>query len=675
MAGPADSNDPTELLPIGLREQVRRIQQTEVAGGRARFRRDGDRTGLAGQRAISQLLQAAGIAKDSPQWTAIIDQGRALYEGRGGGDTPAPKAVVEGDGTGPVLTKGRTYRARAEAHQRTFRVEALHVGHGKWGHVLEARAATGGLNFHHPAARKAAQVRAAAGKGVDRARTFGNMLSSQAMCFNLFAPLAEGAEGLTLVAAALSPFVPGLLRVTRLEIEYTPPEDVFNDQAGLAGVDCDVLVHFEAEGDTTGVLVIETKFTEPAFSGCGHRAKTCTDPCPADVQVGADTAGCRYVSRNGYAYWSRAEETGSLQRFEGVRSGCPFGGPLWQIWVNHTLAHVLAARSGAARAVFAVLAPADNTPLLEGGAVVDRFRALAADPTTVLFIPLERFLDRLVAVTEGRSAWEPWAKQVRRRYTVPSVAGSAAIGRLVAGAPERITPGHRRVLAFMATPAFGEMVAEHRRVCGDRATIYFRPTDKGLVRVGLHPLAPGYVGFRTDTDDDGYLLTDPETPPTTEEITARLAAFEAWLPTVRRRSVEERGVIPWLRRALDGDLSLSDLGPGWVFLHQEWRFVDEKGTPRKSDILAVHLPTGRLGIIEFKASDMVPPEARLQVQAYGRFWQAHATELAPFFTEMLRALGVAYGNADAARGRVGPQPAALFVGMVGHGGRVSLTPC
>ena len=416
-------SDPLDELPPALREEVRRILQRQVAGGGARFQKDGDRSGLEAQKAISTLLQKNGISKANPLWRAVIDHGRGLYYGRArAAYVPAASvapAVPSSLGEGPVYTAGTSFRARAEAHQRRFRTEVLHAGHAKYGHMLDATGAQAGANFHHAAARTAAETRAAAGKGVNRERTFGNLLSSQALCFNLMGPLAANPEGLRLAGDLLQPFVPGLVHVRSMEIEFTPPGDVFGDQSGFAGVDCDVLIRFDDASGDPGLLVIETKFVEPEFSICGHRAKDRAEPCPEDVTLGADYSGCRFVQRNRFKYWQRAAEAGSLNFRPEATLGCPFGGPLWQIWVNHTLAHALAARSGSKRAVFAVCAPADNEPLLRGGAVLDAFRRHTADPASVIFIPLEKLLERLKTLCAGRQAWEAWSEVLGRRYFIP----------------------------------------------------------------------------------------------------------------------------------------------------------------------------------------------------------------------------------------------------------------
>jgi len=182
------------------------------------------------------------------------------------------------------------YRARAEARQREYRARVLDVAYGRYGHFLTQKAADEGRNFVLPEAFDAAQARQGAGKGVAR-RTFENMLSSQAMCFNVFAPLSTRLE---LAGVVLRPFVPGLAAVKAIAIEHTPPADIFNDQSGLGGVDCDLFIEgTNARGEGL-VLVIETKFVEPEFSVCGFkkagRAEKGLRVCPDDVAPRAHRA-------------------------------------------------------------------------------------------------------------------------------------------------------------------------------------------------------------------------------------------------------------------------------------------------------------------------------------------------------------------------------------------------
>lgn len=316
------------------------------------------------------------------------------------------------DGFGRVYTRGNSFRARAEARQRRYRADVLQAHWDTHGHWLAADDATAGANFVVPEAHAAAVRRRDERKGVAE-RTFENMLSSQAMCFNLFAPLAADSD---LATAVLKPLVSGLDRVRAITIEHTPAPDVFGDQTGRGGVDCDLLIEARFVDGQDAVLVVETKFVEPEFSTCGFRkpgrAARGQIACPDNVAVALDRETCSYQRERGYRYWQRTDEHRTLAPLAPV--GCPFGGALWQLWVNHTLAHVEAARRGASRAVFLVCAPSANDALLHGGSVLGGFRELLADPATVGLLALDELIDWISDVSGEGS---PWARGLRERYS------------------------------------------------------------------------------------------------------------------------------------------------------------------------------------------------------------------------------------------------------------------
>jgi hypothetical protein len=222
----------------------------------------------------------------------------------------------------------------------------------------------------------------------------------------------------------------------------------------------------------------------------------------------------------------------------------------------------------------------------------------------------------------------------------------------------------------MNTPEFRQLVTQHEAALDGRATVYFRPTDQGLTRIVLHPSAPGYIGFRNATNDNGHIVRPGAAIPSTEQLRENFRSFEVWMKSVHRSSREERGVMTWLRGALTQQLWLPELGEGWVFLHQEWRFPRTSGVGIKSDILAVHLQSGRLGIVEFKSDPATLKLARQQVEEYSALWRHSATELAPLFTTLLQSLGAAYGNELAANAVVRQHDAALFVGVAAPGSPV-----
>jgi hypothetical protein len=314
---------------------------------------------------------------------------------------------------GPVYTTGQTFRARAEARQREYRSKVLQVGWSRYGHFLDETAVAAGANFITPEAFTAARHRRDQGKGV-APRTFDNMLSSQAMCFNLFAPLALD---LALASEVFRRLLPPVKTVRSITTEYTPPNDVFGDQSGRGGVDCDVLVEAVDDAGVPIVATIETKFVEPDFSICGFRkagrAAKGQDVCPDNVVLDETCSACLYASKKGYRYWTRTWETGALARESLPAAGCPFAGPLWQLWVNHTLAHVEAQRRGAERAMFVVCAPEENEALA-ANSHLNALRKLVADESTVVSVGANRLIE--VIGTLVSDDHRPWYQGLEDRY-------------------------------------------------------------------------------------------------------------------------------------------------------------------------------------------------------------------------------------------------------------------
>jgi hypothetical protein len=319
------------------------------------------------------------------------------------------------DDVGPVYTHGRSFRARAEARQREYRAGVLRAGWSEHGHVLDELAAAQGRNFVVPEAFEQAKIRADAGKGVNRRRTFSNMLSSQAMCFNVFSPLALD---FGLAATVLAPFFSGLEEVRSIAFEYTPAQAVFGDQSGQGGVDCDLLVDAVWADGSKAVITIETKFVEPEFSSCGFRKagrRAKGQPiCPDDIRVAGDHGRCLYAAK-GYRYWQQTARLATLSAGAVPEAGCPFGGPEWQLWVNHTLAHAEADSRGARHAVFAVCAPTANAALLRDG-ILDTFRARLANRDTFRFLSLDDLLLRIQSVAAERPGLQAWADGLVPRY-------------------------------------------------------------------------------------------------------------------------------------------------------------------------------------------------------------------------------------------------------------------
>lgn len=317
---------------------------------------------------------------------------------------------------GPVYTKGRAFRARAEARQRRFRAQMLGVDFQKYGHLLCEESAMAGGNFTHPVAMQAARDRAARGHGIHVAKTFTNMCSSQALAFNLFAPLATP-EGLGMASRVLRRFVPDMGQVRSIEFQYSPPPEIFRDRSGTTGVNCDVLMEYTTPKGADALMSMEVKFIEDQFAACAFRAPARQEPCAVDVVIDDRFTGCRYITHKGYAYFERATQLHTL-RDEALRARrCPFGGELWQLWVDHTLVHAMAAIRKITHTCLGVCAPIGNEKLMARDHV-EAFAKLLVDPSSVVLLPLEEMIDELTHAVPHEPQWQSWVNQMRARYLI-----------------------------------------------------------------------------------------------------------------------------------------------------------------------------------------------------------------------------------------------------------------
>uniref|UniRef100_C6DZD7 PD-(D/E)XK nuclease-like domain-containing protein n=1 Tax=Geobacter sp. (strain M21) TaxID=443144 RepID=C6DZD7_GEOSM len=309
----------------------------------------------------------------------------------------------------------KSYRGKAERRQREYRVQDLNVGWSGYGHWLDAESSAAGKNFVLPMCHAAARSRDGQGKGVGD-RTFTNMLSSQAMCFNIFEPLNQDKE---LCRRVLNEFIPGLVEVRSVSIEYTPDNGIFQDQSARGGVDCDVLIEAFGAGDDAVVIVIETKFVEPEFSVCGYKKAGRKVVCPDDVPVKQAADSCLYAKKKpSYLYWQRTLEHDFLKDDAVHEAGCPFAGPSWQMWVNYALAHEEARRRGATKAYYAVCASSQNTRLLKlKHNTLDYFRSLVKEPETVVMIDIDALFEAIGNhIDSGDADHQQWLSGLKGRY-------------------------------------------------------------------------------------------------------------------------------------------------------------------------------------------------------------------------------------------------------------------
>jgi hypothetical protein len=102
---------------------------------------------------------------------------------------------------------------------------------------------------------------------------------------------------------------------------------------------------------------------------------------------------------------------------------CPFGGGLWQPWLNYTLAKTIAHEESVAtpgdpvgHAWYAVVAPQGNDVLMTDAQpdVVTAIRSIVQTPADISLVTIEVLLAALAHAT-GRAAW---VESLQARYLV-----------------------------------------------------------------------------------------------------------------------------------------------------------------------------------------------------------------------------------------------------------------
>lgn len=313
-----------------------------------------------------------------------------------------------------VYTRGNSFRAKAESHARKYRSEVLGLSsYDKYGHILDTKDANTGLNFIAPEILHSVKLREQIGKGIHFTRTSKNLLSSQAMCFNLFEPLNTDKQ---LVIELLNALLK--IKVTEIigeiQIEFTPPGEILNDQTGKTGVDCDVLIEYKTQDNLKGVLVIETKYVEEEFSNCGFK-RSKNDKCPNELNLENPKQDCRYQVKKHYQYWEKTIQSDIFDMNHILGKACPFGGPLWQLWVNSILAFGLADIKGYDQFNYVVIAPRENLALSQNNSLWNQFdKLLKKDIFRIMFI------EDIVAILWNIAPDLDWVKKFKRKYIVES---------------------------------------------------------------------------------------------------------------------------------------------------------------------------------------------------------------------------------------------------------------
>jgi hypothetical protein len=309
------------------------------------------------------------------------------------------------------------FKARMRFHQSWYRRHVLGLPPGTnpsaknpdelYGSRLTPEDAMAGRNFLTPAIHAAAERRLSIRHGVvESERLRGNLLSSQPVCFNLWAPLADDPALATRLVQRLGGF-PAELRVTNVALEYAPDKTRhLNDNTAF-----DAFVECELPGGNRGFVGVETKLTEPF----------------GPKRVAFEPRYSEWMNARGWWWRERAERSFPDPRIN-------------QLWRNHLLAFAMLRQEPPeySEGFCAVLYHDDDASCVEA---MQAYRAhlLPESELTLLDWPLSAMVDAWTYQLETPEQ-QSWLDRFRLRYLDLGASDAAwsAFQRLAQGPRHRI---------------------------------------------------------------------------------------------------------------------------------------------------------------------------------------------------------------------------------------------
>jgi len=252
---------------------------------------------------------------------------------------------------------------------------------------------------------------------------FLNLRSSQACCFNVLFPLRLDLE---LARAALGPVLPHVGEVSKIEFEYTGPDDdgatewlgePAGGQRGQNRTSIDAAVWWTAGGRRL-LTFIEWKYTERNYGICGgytsdgnKQKHLCKN---LDVQSSSPSSTCYLThGRNTRRYWDRLKDANiDLLVFSGLK-GCPFMGPFYQLMRQHLLAAYCREHEGVDEVYVAAIGFSGNVSLHKlhadlrslGATVEDAWNVCLQGVPPMTHVNVETIMDRLKVSPRADQAW------------------------------------------------------------------------------------------------------------------------------------------------------------------------------------------------------------------------------------------------------------------------------
>ncbi len=254
-----------------------------------------------------------------------------------------------------------------------------------------------------------------------------NLLSSQILCVNVFFPLRNYPS---LLEGFLKEHYPSLVKVTNVDFEYIGPKNYFKERGGrgYSRTSSDVSIAWEDTKGKNNLLLVEFKFTEPNFGGCGKSANPDRNRCNNGKKIisSPKTECYRASPEVNRPYWDMilSPQGPFIREMLSKTPYCPFRYDFYQLMRNQLLAKCVAEdkNTGFSTVEFAVCYDVRNKTLVNLSRPIENnpnpfavWQSFLKNPNSFKYFTIQQLLEHIDHKNLSDEL-KPWRAYLNNRY-------------------------------------------------------------------------------------------------------------------------------------------------------------------------------------------------------------------------------------------------------------------
>lgn len=253
-----------------------------------------------------------------------------------------------------------------------------------------------------------------------------NLLSAQIFCVNIFFPLRNN---LNILEGFLKQFCPSLTEVTNVDFEYIGNKNYFCETGGrgYSRTSSDVAIIWKNNQRKNNILLVEFKFTESNFGGCGKSDNPKPERCNNGNRVLYSNKKECYRSEVKRPYWDMilSDDSPLIKKTLLSTQCCPFKYDFYQLMRNQLLAKCLMddKELDYSNAEFAICYDDRNDdllttkyPILNDSNIISSWKSFLKNPDTFKYFTTQNLLKYIDNNCILPNELSKWREYLRERY-------------------------------------------------------------------------------------------------------------------------------------------------------------------------------------------------------------------------------------------------------------------